>query len=72
MRDHLGLDIEMAGADGSYGTSMICRVPEDMGIELHTPKATGGATYKVELTREDFDYDAENDQFVCPMVKCLG
>lgn len=67
MREHLGLTIEMAGADGSYGTSLIYQTMEEMGIQLHTPKATGGATYKVELTREDFQYDEEQDFLVCPM-----
>jgi len=39
MREQLGLDIQTAGADGAYGTSMI----EDMGIRLHPPKATATA-----------------------------
>lgn len=67
MREHLGLSIEMAGADGSYGTSLIYQRMEEMGIQLHTPKATGGATYKVEFKRENFRYDEKRDTFVCPM-----
>lgn len=42
-----------------------------MGIHLHTPGATGGATYKVELRREDFQYDEEKDCFLCPAGKEL-
>ena len=42
MRNHLGLDIKTAGADSAYGTSLIYRAMEDMGISLHTPGATGG------------------------------
>lgn len=42
-----------------------------MGIQLHTPKATGGATYKVELRREDFRYDEKKDCFICPSGKKL-
>lgn len=71
MRDHLGLDVETVGADGAYGTSMIYRAMEDMGIQLHTPKATGGASYKVEFQREDFQYEAERDCFICPAGKAL-
>ena len=72
MREHLGLDIETAGADSAYGTSMIYRAMEDMGIQLHTPpNSTGGATYKVELRREDFNYDEETDCFMCPMGHAL-
>lgn len=56
---NLGLDIQAVGADSAYGTSLIYQVMEDMGIQLHTPGATGGATYKVEFRREDFWYDAE-------------
>jgi len=66
MREQLGLPIQTAGADAAYGTSMIYRAMEDMGIQLHTPKGTGGVTYKVEFRREDFQYDAEKDQFICP------
>ena len=66
MREHLGLKSQTAGADGAYGTSLIYRAMEDMGIRLHTPKATGGVTYKVELRREDFAYDEEKDRFICP------
>jgi len=55
MREQLGLDIQTAGADGAYGTSMI----EDMGIRLHPPKATGGGTCKAEFRREDFQYEAK-------------
>lgn len=66
MRDHLGLDIKAAGADSAYGTSLICRAMEGMGIELYTPGTTGGATYKVEFRREDFEYEKQGDCFICP------
>lgn len=56
MRNHLGLNIQRAGADSAYGTSLIRRTLEDMGIQLYTPKATGGVNYKVEFIREDFTY----------------
>jgi IS5 family transposase len=65
MREHLGMDIREAGADSAYGTSMIYRAMEDMGIRLHTPGATGGATYKVEFRRDDFRYEQEKDCFIC-------
>lgn len=71
MRKHLGLDIREAGADSAYDTSLIYRAMEDMGIRLHTPGATGGATYKVEFKREDFRYQQEKDCFICPDTKEL-
>jgi transposase len=71
MREHLGLEIRTAGADGSYGTSLIYQEMERMGIRLHTPKPTGGPTYKVEFRREDFEYDAKKDHFTCPAGKAL-
>lgn len=71
IREHLGLPIQTAGADGAYGTSLIYQRMEDMGIQLHTPKATGGVTYKVEFRREDFKYDEKKDCFVCPAGKVL-
>lgn len=71
MREHLGLDIQTSGADSAYGTSMIYRAMEDMGIQLHTPGSIGGATYKVEFRREDFRYEQEKDCFVCPAGKEL-
>jgi len=66
MRAELDLPIQTAGADSAYGTSMIYRAMEDMGIRLHTPGATGVATYKVAFRREDFQYDEERDRFICP------
>jgi hypothetical protein len=71
MRNKLGMDIQVAGADGAYSASMVYRAMEDMGIQLHTPKATGGTTYKVEFKRDDFRYDKENDRFICPAGKKL-
>ncbi len=71
MREYLGLDIREAGADSAYGTSLIYRAMEDIGIRLHTPGATGGVNYKVELTREAFDYEEEKDCFICPAGKEL-
>lgn len=71
MRSRMGLHIKAAGADSAYGTSLICRSLEDMGIRLHTPGATGGASYKTEFTRSDFSYQKENDCFLCPAGKRL-
>jgi hypothetical protein len=50
---------------------MIYRAMEDMGILLHTPNTAGGATYKGEFKREDFQYEAEKDSFLCPAGKTL-
>lgn len=71
MREHLGLNIRAAGADGSYGTSLIYREMERMGIRLHTPKPTGGPMYKVEFRRKDFECHADKDHFICPAGKEL-
>ena len=71
MRNHLGLDIRIAGADSAYGTSLICQTMEDMGVTFYTPGVSGGTTSKVELTREAFDYDAETERFICPTGKGL-
>ena len=72
IRDHMGLDIQMAGADGAYGTSLIYQAMEDMGIQLHTPKTAVRASYKVDFKREDFRYDEERDCFICPMGHSLA
>ena len=66
MRSHMGFNIKAAGADSAYGTSLICRSLEDMGICLYTPGATGGVNYKMKFTREDFTYQKESDCFLCP------
>ena len=42
-----------------------------MGIRLHTPEVTGGVNYKVEFTREAFEYEKEKDCFTCPAGKEL-
>jgi len=71
MRNHLGLNIKKTGAGSAYGASLICQTLEDMGIELCTPKATGGVNYKVAFTRKDFIYQQANDCFICPVEKNL-
>lgn len=65
MRGHMGFQIKEAGADSAYGTSLICRSLEDMGIHLYTPGTTGGVNYKTDFTREDFTYQKEKDCFLC-------
>lgn len=72
MRCHLGLPIQITGADSAYGTTLIFKTLEDMGIQIYTPGTSGGTTYQVELKRKDFLYDAEADQFICPQGKRLS
>lgn len=72
MRGRMGFNIKAAGADSAYGTSLICRSLEDMGICLYTPGATGGVNYKTEFTREEFSYQKETDCFLCPAGKRLA
>lgn len=71
IRSHLGLPVRIAGADSAYGATLIFKTLEDMDIQLYTPGTTGGTTYQVELKREDFLYDEEADQFICPRGKRL-
>ena len=72
MRSHLGLPVKTAGADSAYGTTLSFKTLEDMGIQIYTPGTSGGTTYQVELKREDFLYDEESDQFICPQGKRLA
>lgn len=71
MRSHLRLPIQTTGADSAYGTTLIFKTLDDMGIQMYTPGTPGGTTYQVELKREAFLYDEESDQFVCPQGKRL-
>lgn len=72
MRSHLELPIKTAGADSAYGTTLIFKTLEDMGIQIYTPGTSGGTTYQVELKREDFIHDEKSDQFICPQGKRLA
>ena len=71
IRSHFGLPVQTVGADSAYGTTLIFKVLEDMHIQLYTLGTTGGTTYQVELKRDDFLYDEEADQFICPQGKQL-
>ncbi len=71
MHAHLKLPIQTVGADSAYGTTLIFQTLEDMGIQIYTPGTTGGTTYQVELTRENFLYDEQSDRFICPKGKQL-
>jgi len=71
MSTNMGFNIQTLGADSAYGTTLNFQALENMGIQLYTPGTSGGTTYQVELKRENFSYDQEQDCFICPQGKQL-
>jgi len=71
MREHIGLNIEEAGADSAYDVSLVHQELSEKGIRLITPANTEVPKYKAELKRTDFIYDEKRDCFRCPMGKDL-
>ena len=71
MTETLGLEIDAAGADSAYGTSLISQELEKKGIRLFCPEKETEQFHKTEIERSAFRYEAEEDAFVCPAGKSL-
>lgn len=66
-----GLKIKYVGLDSGYDKSLIHKGLSEKGIRMCVPKNTGHKTTKVALSKESFQYDKQNDQFICPHNKAL-
>jgi hypothetical protein len=66
MRDKIGLPIEAVGVDSAYDISLVHKELSENNVEIYTPKNNEEPIYKAEFTKQDFQYDEENDMFICP------
>jgi len=66
MRKRIGLGIEAVGVDSAYDIGLVHQELAEQNIEIYTPPNTERPRYKSEFTKQDFQYDEEIDQFICP------
>jgi transposase len=68
----LNIEIEAACADGAYDTALIHKKLDEKNIAFYTPKKPSSDLSKTEYKREDFIYNEEKDEFVCPCGNALS
>lgn len=62
----LGVTPEVVCADSAYGSGQNRADLEDRGVRLISPPRPVTATVGDRFTVEDFHYDSEKDEFICP------
>jgi len=67
----LNIEVESVCADAAYDTALIHKELESRGLAVYIPKKDTSDSSKTEYKREDFTYDQEADEFICPNRKSL-
>jgi transposase len=70
-QERLGLKPKHLAADSAYGTGGLLGWLVDQGIDPHIPVWDRSERADGTLSRADFNYDAEDDYYVCPQGKVL-
>ena len=71
IREHIGLKIEMTGADSAYDVSLVHQELSGKDIQLITPVNDETPNCKTEIQKSDFTYSESDDVFICPQGKQL-
>ncbi|MCL2436684.1 MAG: IS1182 family transposase [Clostridiales bacterium] len=71
IRENIGLQVEAVGVDSVYDVGLVHQELSDKNIEVYTPKLKEEFNYKSEFTRLDFQYNQEDDEFICPAGNAL-
>jgi len=71
IRENIGLPVKAVGVDSIYDTGLVHQELLENKIEVYTPKNDKEPTYKSEFTKHDFDYNEEDDVFICPAGNIL-
>ena len=66
VKDGFGLHPERIIADTAYGSDPMLGWLVDRGIAPHIPVIDKAGRADGTWTRADFEWDAENDQYICP------
>ena len=72
IQTEVGLTIEAVGADSAYDVSLVHQELSEKSIALYTPENNVETTYKAEFHKNDFEYQDDNDIFICPAGKHLA
>ena len=68
-----GMDIEVEAvcADSAYDTALIHKGLEELEVSAYIPKKETSDNSKAEYKRDDFSYNQDADEFICPYGKVL-
>ena len=69
--DKLNIEVEAVCADSAYDTAIIHKELEERSLTIYTPQKETSDRSKTEFKRDDFTYDQDADEFVCPAGKRL-
>jgi len=69
--NELEIKVESVCADAAYDTALIHKEMDEREITIYTPKKETSDNSKTEYKREDFAYNLEKDEFICPDGKSL-
>ena len=69
--ESLNIEVDAVSADSAYDTALIHKELEDRGLTVYMPKKDIADNFKAQNKREDFTYDKEADEFLCPNGKSL-
>ena len=67
----LHIKVESVSADSAYDTALIHKELEERELAVYMPKKDTSDSSKTEYKREDFIYDQEVDEFICPNGQSL-
>jgi hypothetical protein len=67
----VNISVEAVGADAAYDTALIHKELEARGVAVYMPKKETADNTKAEFKKDDFNYDPEKDEFVCPNGETL-
>jgi Uma2 family endonuclease len=69
--NELEIKVESVCADAAYDTAIIHKEMEEREITIYTPEKETSDNSKTEYKHEDFAYNQEKDEFICPDGKSL-
>jgi len=67
----LNIEVETVCADASYDTALIHKELDEREKVVYMPKKEISDSSKAEYRRDDFTYNQDTDEFVCPNGKIL-
>jgi len=71
MRENIELPIEAVGVDSGYDIGLVHQELSECNIKVYAPQYDEKLNYKAEFTRHDFQYNEDDDVFICPSGNVL-
>jgi transposase len=69
--DELNIEVKAVSADSAYDTALIHKELEERELAVFIPKKETSDNSKTEYKRDDYSYNQDTDEFICPSGKTL-